>query len=323
MQKLTLTATLLLCLIANPSMASIDDFIDELVSKHGFDRKEIGRTLRKAKLRQPILDAISRPAEAKPWWQYRKIFLTDKRIQGGVEFWRQNEKDLKRAEEVYGVPPEIITAIIGVETFYGRHTGTYPVLDALYTLGFHYPKRASFFRKQLGEFLLLTREEKMNPLKPMGSYAGAMGKPQFIPSSYRHYAIDFDGDGKRDIWHNNTDVIGSVANYFAVHNWQPGQPVATLAKEVSESHTDFIKAGMKPSLKLSKLEESGVNFDKSLDKDELASLIEFDLEEGKEHWLGLNNFYVITRYNHSNLYAMAVYQLSQEILTLREQKSKS
>ncbi|MFM1892114.1 MAG: hypothetical protein RLZ44_1191, partial [Pseudomonadota bacterium] len=244
------------------------------------------------------------------------IFLTPERAAAGAEYWQRNAETLARAEAEYGVAPEIIVAIIGVETFYGRYTGKFAVLDALYTLGFHYPKRAKFFRKQLGEFLLLAREETVDPRQPMGSYAGAMGRPQFIPSSYRAYAVDFDQDGKRDIWDNDADVIGSVANYFARHDWRAGAPITAQVTGVTAEHAPLLAAGMKPSLSIGQLRAAGLQLDAGLAADAATSLIELEQPDGAEHWAGLHNFYVITRYNHSNLYAMAVYQLSREILAL-------
>ncbi len=293
-------------------------FIEELVAEDGFDRVELTRLLSRAKKRQSILDAISRPAEGLPWWRYRRIFLKNDRARAGVEYWRANRAALDRAELEYGVPPEIIVAIIGVETFYGRNTGSYPVLDALHTLGFYYPKRAGFFRKELGEFLRLSREEALDPTRPLGSYAGAMGRPQFIPSSYRAYAVDFDGDGKRDIWRNNADAIGSVGNYFARHDWQRGMPITARAYDVEDRHARYVEAGMKPTLTVGDLRRDGINIGAALEDPLATSLIELDNRNGKEHWLGLHNFYVITRYNHSNLYAMAVYQLSREVLSLAQ-----
>jgi len=295
------------------------DFIVEMSQKHGFDPVSLTETLKQAQVKQSILDAISRPAEKTlTWTQYRNIFIKPNRIEGGVKFWKENEADLNKAYKQYGVPPEIITAIIGVETLYGKRTGGYRVLDALTTLGFHYPPRSKFFRKELSQFLLLTREENVNPTEPTGSYAGAMGKPQFIPSSFRHYAIDFDNDGKRDIWNNNTDVIGSVASYFSRHGWRKGQPVTVPASNVDDNHSDMVKAGMKPSVTIESMREAGITVDENIRPGQLSSLVELVVTDGKEYWAGLHNFYVITRYNHSNMYAMAVYQLSQEILKARK-----
>jgi len=292
----------------------IDAFTDKMVTEHGFERTEVTRILGQAHRRQDIIDKISKPAERTlNWGQYRKIFLTEKRTSQGADFWRRNRQALKDAEQEYGVPAQIIVAIIGIETFYGRITGKDRVLDALYTLGFYYPKRSKFFLGELESYLLLTREEKMDPAKPKGSYAGAMGLGQFMPSSYLSYAVDFDGDGKRDIWNNETDAIGSVANYFARHGWTEGEPVTRRATGVKPKHKKFIEAGMKPSISIAKLRSAGIDTGSDLPGKMLSSLIELETEAGKEFWLGLPNFYTITRYNHSNMYAMAAYQLSERI----------
>lgn len=291
-----------------------DAFIDKMVTEHDFERSEVTRILQQANRRQDIIDKISRPAERTlNWGQYRKIFLTDRRTRLGAEFWHRNEQVLKDAEQEYGVPAQIIVAIIGVETLYGRITGKDRVLDALYTLSFYYPKRSKFFLGELESFLILTREEQLNPARPKGSYAGAMGLGQFMPSSYLNYAVDFDGDGKRDIWNNEADAIGSVANYFARHGWRQGDPVTRQAKGVEQQHQEFIDAGMKPSISIATLRGAGINTGKGLPDSMLSSLIELETDAGKEFWLGLPNFYTITRYNHSNMYAMAVYQLSERI----------
>ncbi|MCB1857335.1 MAG: lytic murein transglycosylase B [Gammaproteobacteria bacterium] len=293
------------------------DFIAEMQANHGFDREQLQLLMDKATYRQAIIDAISRPAEGKSWREYRPIFVTESRSRQGVEFWDANADLLARAEAEYGVPPEIIVAIIGVETRYGQHLGSYPVLDSLSTLAFGYPKRGKFFRGELTEFMLLSREETIDMTSAMGSYAGALGMPQFIPSSYRAYAVDFDADGRRDLWQSSADVIGSVASYFKRHGWSPGHPVTTRASGVESRHQSYLDAGMKPSIKVAELRRAGIKPDSEVTENDLASLIALEGEDGMEYWLGLHNFYVITRYNHSNLYAMAVYQLSQEILRLR------
>lgn len=299
-----------------------DRFIDEMVEKHGFDRKAVTRTLYQAITKRSILDAISRPAEKTlNWGEYRKIFIQPSRIAGGVAFWRKHADTLQRAEQEYGVPAQIIVAILGVETRYGGHTGGHRVLDALHTLGFHYPKRGKFFRAQLSEFLQFAREEKLNPLQLTGSYAGAMGMPQFMPDSFRTYAVDFDGDGKRDIWHNPADVIGSIANYFVKKgNWQRGEAVTTRASGVNGAHQHFIDAGAKPSLPAAKIRAAGVRTATPVDDDAKVSLMPFVTAEGTEHWVGLDNFYAIMRYNPRTKYAMAVYQLSEEINKAMEQQ---
>jgi membrane-bound lytic murein transglycosylase B len=292
-------------------------FIDEMAKKHNFDKQALQQMMGGIEFRQSIIDAMNRPAEAKPWADYRPIFVTESRAKQGIEFWQENEKLLNAATEKYGVPIEIIVAIIGVETRYGRHTGSYPILDALATLAFGYPKRAKFFRSELEHYLLLTREENINPQEKKGSYAGAMGKPQFISSSYRSYAVDFDKDGTKDLWDSNADIIGSVANYFKRHNWKHGGPVTMRASGADQRHQDLVDLGMKPKTTIGALAKRGITTDWTLPNDAVSSLIYLEGKAGDEYWLGLHNFYVITRYNHSNLYAMAVFQLSQKIAELR------
>lgn len=224
---------------------NVDEFIAEMTRDYGFAGEQLRDLFKQAERKQAILDAISRPAErVKPWKEYRPIFLTDSRIAQGVDFWRENEAALTRAETEYGVPAEIIVAIIGVETFYGRNTGSHRVIDALSTLGFDYPPRQPFFRQQLKEFLLLTREEQVDPLTLKGSYAGAMGLPQFMPSSFRAYAVDFDGDGRIDIWNNPTDAIGSAASYFKQHGWTAGGPVVARAKVSGKRFEEGLTVGL-------------------------------------------------------------------------------
>jgi len=316
MKKQLTTLLLTSVLLSSAALANTDEqaFIDKMVKEHQFDAAEISSLLNQAKKQQSIIDAMSRPAEKRlNWGQYRKIFITDKRIKGGMKFWKENQAILEQAEKTYGVPAQIITAIVGVETYYGRITGKYSVLDSLYTLGFHYPPRAKFFRSELEEFLQLAREEGVSPTEPLGSYAGAMGRPQFISSSFRAYAVDFDKDGKRDIWENNADVIGSVANYFKRHGWKAGEPVAQLVTGAKKGFDEEIKAGYKPSLDVKSLIDKGIILGSSLDKDAKVALLEMESDDGNEYWVASPNFYAITRYNHSPLYAMAVFQLSEAI----------
>ncbi|RKT44010.1 lytic murein transglycosylase B [Thiocapsa rosea] len=302
--------------------AEADVFAREMVERHGFDSADLEGVLANARYSQAIVDAMNRPYEAKPWRDYRALFVTPARIAGGVTFWSENADLLARVEADYGVAPQIIVAIIGVETNYGANVGKHRVIDALTTLGFSYPRRATFFRRELEAFLVLSREEQLDPLGAVGSYAGAMGKPQFISSSYRNYAIDFDGDGRRDLWGSNADVVGSVANYFKQHGWRPGEPVAFAAElrsGVPAGITVVEKSPALPDTTAGDLRAAGVAWDETLSADVPASLIRLDGVED-EYWVGLSNFYAITRYNHSNLYAMAVYQLSEEI---RENRSKA
>ena len=291
--------------------SDVQQFIDEMVAKHGFNRDDLVSKLASAKKLDGVLEAIAKPAEkVLTWKDYRPIFVTSKRIKGGNKFLKQHHETLKRAEKEYGVPAEIITAIIGVETYYGRLTGKTQVFDSLVTLGFDYPPRSSFFLSELEQFLLLTREEDIDVRDVRGSYAGAMGMPQFISSSYRHYAVDFDGDGKRDLLNNTVDVIGSVANYFDVHGWKTGEQVVVPARV--NGSIEETRNKLKPHTRIADLAAEGVAPQAAVDKEEKATVITLKGKRGKEYWLGLDNFYVITRYNHSALYAMAVYQLSQE-----------
>lgn len=291
----------------------LDQFVNEMVKDHSFDRVELNNILSQAEKKQTILDAISRPAEGKPWHEYRPIFMTESRIREGVKFLKNNSTILAAAEKKFGVPASIITAIIGVETRYGRFRGSYRVIDSLSTLAFAYPKRAKFFRGQLKEFLIMAREEKMDPLKPLGSYAGAMGQPQFIPSSFRSYAIDFDGDGRRDLWENMDDIIGSVANYFSRHHWRAGEAITTRATVEGQVPKALLKNGYKPSFKAASLKAHNIKGADNIAPEQQVALIALKQKRGNEYWIGLHNFYVITRYNHSPLYAMAVYQLSEAI----------
>ena len=290
-------------------------FIKEMGKKHKFNKQYLEKLFSRAKMYDSILEAIARPAEGKPWYQYRPIFVTDKRTQGGINFWKENAEALKRAEEKYGVPAEIIVAIIGVETRYGKHAGSYPVFDSLATLAFGYPPRATFFKSELEHFLLMTREEKFDAQKLVGSYAGAMGMPQFISSSFRRYAVDFDGDGKRDLWNNTTDAIGSVANYFRKHHWKRDQPIVDKVSVDTQrrGHEKLLTKSLKPSHTQLELLLGGVTLPRGMDKKLKGKLLKLKTQRKPDYWVAWNNFYVITRYNHSALYSMAVYQLSKKI----------
>lgn len=297
----------------------VPPFIDEMVNNHGFARSELEAWFGSAKKKQSIIDAISRPAEkTKTWAEYRKIFLTSTRIKGGVAFWEDNRVTLQKAAKEFGVPEEIMVAIIGVETLYGKRKGSFRVIDSLSTLAFDYPPRSKFFRGELEAFLLLSREQRQDPLSLTGSYAGAMGYGQFIPSSYRAYAIDYDQDGFADIWENTEDAIGSVANYFKRHGWKSGGPVAVRSK-VSKNYDDSVlNKSLKPAATVADLQKLGFTPAKNVSGANKATAMKLEGNWGVEYWLGLHNFYVITRYNHSRLYAMAVWQLSQEIADARK-----
>ena len=288
-------------------------FIEEMKAEYGFDESEIKRIIGDARVLPEVVKAISKPAEAKPWYEYRPIFLTETRISKGVGFWNEHRASLARAEEIFGVSAEIIVAIIGVETLYGERAGRIRVLDSLVTLGFRYPRRSTFFRSELKEFLVLCRDEGLDPLVLKGSYAGAMGVPQFISSSYRSYAVDFDGDGRRDLISSPTDAIGSVGNYLKRHGWQADGTIALPAQISGNGYQDLLELGIKPKVPLGDLREHGVTVSGGPVDAQRGALIELELRTGKEHWVVMENFYTITRYNHSKLYAMAVTQLAQKI----------
>jgi membrane-bound lytic murein transglycosylase B len=296
------------------SRVEVKKFIDDFSSKSKYSKESLDTLFKRVTTQKKVLEAIQRPAEKKKnWEEYRKIFITDKRVQEGRIFWSENAPILAAAEREYGVPPEIVVAIVGVETFYGRYKGKYPVLDSLVTLGFDYPPRQNFFRSELEHFLLLAQEEDFDPLTIKGSYAGAMGKSQFISSSYRRYAVDFDDNGTRDLWGSNEDVIGSVANYFKHHGWKEDEIITVPAKVHGKNFKALLEKGIKPVASVSELPQYDVTSDYNKDVKQAVALLEFKNNNSDEYWLGFNNFYVITRYNRSHMYAMAVYQLSQQI----------
>ena len=293
---------------------AISTFIDSMVSDHSYDRGTLEEVLQQATIQESILEAIDRPAErTKEWHEYRDIFITNERVQAGATFWREHSAELRRISEETGVSVEILVGIIGVETYFGRITGKYRVLDALATLAFEYPPRANFFRSELEHFLLLVREEGMDATDATGSYAGAMGRPQFMPSSFRAYAVDSSDDGKRDIWSNWTDVIGSIANYFVRHGWRENDEIVTQAALSSQWQGDLPENTLKPQETVTSLSHQGVLFVTELSGDQQSQLLTLEGDDGEEHWVGFHNFFVITRYNRSVMYALAVHQLGQEI----------
>ena len=292
-------------------------FVGRMEAEHDMAPDRTLGILAEARVQTKIIELMSRPAEkVMPWYEYREIFLTDKRINAGLDFWSEHQETLEKVRKKTGVPEEIIAGIIGVETFYGRITGNYRVIDSLATLAFEYPPRGKFFTSELEQFLLLVNEHGIDPLVVTGSYAGAMGGPQFISSSYRAYAVDGSGDQRVDLWNEWADVIASVANYFEVHGWKSGGPV--MSSVDGAVPTDAISKGTKLDRKVGALLEQGVKFDPLDSKNAKAMLFALEFRDGPGYRVGYNNFYVITRYNHSVMYATAVYQLATAIRQRRE-----
>lgn len=295
--------------------ADVQAFIKEMVKKHHFVERQLNALFCHVQLRQAVLTSASKPLEKRPWHFYQQLFVSDWRIKHGVEFWNKYADVLKRAEREYGVPASIIVATIGIETKYGERIGDFRVIDSLSSFAFSASPRAKFFRHELEEFLLLVREQRLNPLKIMGSYAGAIGQPQFMPSSYRNYAVNFSKSGRTDLIHNEVDVIGSIANYYKKHGWTPKDRVATRALIIGNRY-DYLSRKNKIAQPISVLELTryGVVPKKNITDDNVkVKVIELENRYSKEYWLGFHNFDVIKRYNASDLYAMAVYQLSNHI----------
>lgn len=328
LSRIIFTTLALSCLLSGSAFATNDNFADRkdvnsfikmMVKKHHFNKQKLTALFREVKERPQVIQQINKPLEKNPWHTYQMLFVSEWRINHGVEFWNKYEDALKRAEKTYGVPASIIVATIGIETKYGQRTGEFRVIDSLANLGFSDSRRAGFFRKELEEFLLLAREQHLDPLKIRGSYAGAIGQPQFMPSSYRHYAVNFSKTGTTDLMNDEVDVIGSIANYYSKHGWKMGDPVAIEAQAFGKRFDYMLRNNeITQPLKLADLSKYGiVPKKKLLDKDAKVKILELDSQYKKEYWLSFHNFDVIKRYNTSDLYAMAVYQLSNYIEALR------
>lgn len=300
----------------------IEVFIGEMVERHGFAQAELERILGMAQFQPSIIAAISKPATSKPWYEFHPLLVTPQRVTDGLTFWNSHAATLERARREFGIPEEIMVAVIGIETNYGVQSGRHRVLDALTTLAFDYPKRAEFFRNELEQYLLLGREQRADILNIKGSYAGAIGIPQFMPSSYRRYAVDFDNDGKADLSSSTADAIGSVANYLKSYGWETEQMVAVPALVNGENYRDTVYSGSKPFYTVEEMRKLGVAPRAAVPEDRQATLIELENKVGNEHWLGFNNFFVITRYNRSVNYAMSVLQLAEEIRAARNSALK-
>ena len=299
--------------------AEYEAFVEAIALKHDMDREALRRLFAQIKPQPSIIRAMNAPSTSLPWHTFRKGHVDPVRISGGVKFWNQHAATLARAAREYGVPEEIITATIGIETHYGGYTGDFRILDALATLAFDYPKRAEFFRDELEQYVLMGKEGALDLGRLRGSYAGAMGIPQFMPSSYRKYAVDFDGDGKRNLWSSVPDVIGSVANYYKLHQWQPGELV-TLPARVNATPDASLTNDITPKTPIGEFRKLGiqpVGDIGSISDETLAALLPLETENGMQYWFGFKNFYVITRYNRSTNYAMAVYEIAQGIKASR------
>lgn len=321
-------ALLLALVCADASAVTVEEYpdlqsiIDGLVAEHHFNRAALTKLFAAATVRPEIVTAMERPHESLPWYTYRRLFVNDERIRLGVRYWQEHRMVLDRAEREYGVPAEVVVAIIGIETRYGMRRGEYSTLDALVTLSLAYPRRAQFFRRELTDFLLLTRELQVDARTVKGSYAGALGIPQFMPHSYRDYAVDFDHDHRRDLLGSPADAIGSIANFLRRHGWTAGDPVVEPARAEATLYSWPLKAADEPLLRVRDWMTHGVFLQrerapqgKSGDDDRRAVLVTLEGETGPLYYLAYNNFYVITRYNRSQNYAMAVYELAQAIRT--------
>ena len=289
----------------------IEAFIEDMGKKHGYEAGPLRRLFSQVQPRPSIIRAMSAPGTARPWHEFRRRNV-EGRIDNGVRFWAQNAAALERAGREFGVPPELIVATIGIETLYGRNMGTFKVIDALSTLAFDYPPRAEFFKRELEEYLLLVRDSGIDSAT-RGSYAGAIGIPQFIPSSYRKWAVDFDGDGRRDLVNSPADAIGSIGNYYHSFGWKSGGPVVAPADPGGADVPTLIAAGIRPHIKVGALKAQGFKVQGNVDDEIEATVFSLETENGPRVMLGFNNFYVITRYNRSQNYAMAVHELSREL----------
>ncbi len=296
----------------------VRQFILTTSQKQNLDPEWLTEVMDRVEIKPKIIEAMNRPAEGKIWGEYRPIFMTERRINDGIRFYQEHQSALERAERTYGVSAEVIAAIIGVETSYGQNRGSWAVIDALATLAFEYPRRAQFFTGELEKFLTIVDETNFDPFSYKGSYAGAMGYPQFMPSSYLAYAVDFDGDGVRDLWNNPIDAIGSVGNYLAKHRWQAGEPVAVKVEIDPTLAAPYIAKGRltPPKYSAATLRANGVMLPASIPNHLKGNLYQYQLSKEParyEYWVGFENFYSITRYNHSQMYALAVYQLADAI----------
>lgn len=308
-----------------PSRKEVKAFVEEMSKKHGFSKRELNRVLGKAQYQPAIVRAMEQPPESAlaSWQAYRAIFIKPERIEAGTRFWNRNAGALKRAAAEYGVPEDVVVGIIGVETTFGKNIGTFRVIDALTTLTFDYPKRSAYFRGELEHYLVFSREQKIDPLRVKGSYAGAIGIPQFMPGSYRRFAVDFDGDGQINLATSPADAIGSIGNFLKSHGWERGQPVAFGAQVSGDGWRKLAGSGIVPATRFADLQEYGVKVAADLPGDTLCALVELETPgQASDVRMTLKNFFVLTRYNRSNLYAAAVLDLAAEIARARSAAPK-
>ena len=297
-------------------------FIGHMVRTHEFDAQALRDLFAGARASQEVVRAISAPTTSRPWYQFRPLCVDDAQIADGLRFWNENAEVLERARREFGVPEAIVVALIGIESRYGRYAGGFRVIDSLYTLSFESPKRSDYFKGQLEQFLVLSREQGWDPALVQGSFAGALGWPQFMPSSYRRFAVDYSGDGKIDLWTDTADIVGSVASYLREFGWKADQPVAAPARVDAADLKRLLDLGLKPQLSMAEWQERGVPTPPGLAESLPASLFTLDLIDGTEYWFGFDNFYALLRYNYSRNYAMAVYQLGEEIAKARGESAK-
>ncbi|GAB4393822.1 MAG: lytic murein transglycosylase B [Gammaproteobacteria bacterium] len=299
----------------------VKQFINYLVEDYHFNRPELEQIFSQIKPLPVVIRKTQNAKEKQPWYAYRPIFLNNHRISAGLSFWQAHESLLQSIEQKYGVPASVLVAIVGVESFYGARLGKYNVLNALATLAFDYPSRQAYFKRELVNFLLLTREQHLDPFKQLGSRTGAMGQPQFMPSSYRHYAVDYSHDGSADLQNNTADVLASVANFLALHGWKRQQPIAQRINMDTQQFNQLPPQERQPRFTLADLKRYNINYPSSLNPQTQVNVIQLEDRNHDEYWLGFHNFYVIRRYNNSALYAMAVYQLANELATLHAKQA--
>lgn len=294
-----------------------------MVSTHGFDRRALSALLSEAKINQDVIKAISAPATSRPWYQFKRLCVDEEQIENGVAFWNRNAETLERARREFGVPEEILVAIVGIETRYGLLEDHFNVVDSLYTLAFAQTKRSSYFRSELEQFLLLGREQGWDVKTVNGSFAGALGWPQFMPSNYRRYAIDYNADGGIDLWGDVTDVIGSIGNYLRTFGWKDAQPLVVPVRVTASDPQPLLDLGLKPKLTVAQWKKRGVQTIHAANDSSTASLFAIELVDGFDYWLGFENFYALLQYNYSRNYVMAVYELGEEIKVRRQRLNVS